>query len=159
VTRRQWKLRGVHADARRKSYSVSFRSVSRKQSLNLDGPRCRDLMLPLFPLFLFLEDVLWSLISLSTVIFDIVVIMEWTIPNESRIYRIHRRGPYPKKSRRVLLVTGQFTTVKYRSEQDYPSVVSWVIRESDLVSQALRRKNPRDVGNIDNFFLLPSVTV
>ncbi len=34
-------------------------------SLSLDGPRCRGLMLHLFPLFLFLEDVLGSLISLS----------------------------------------------------------------------------------------------
>jgi hypothetical protein len=37
-------------------------------------------MLPLFPLFLFLE-------GLRTVIFDIVeyIIMEWTMPNESRM--------------------------------------------------------------------------
>jgi hypothetical protein len=30
----------------------------RKQSLRLGGPCCRDLKLLLFPLFLFLEDVL-----------------------------------------------------------------------------------------------------
>jgi hypothetical protein len=47
--------------------------VCRKNQI-LDGSRCRDLMLPLFPLFLFLEDV---------IIFDIVeyIIMQWTIPN------------------------------------------------------------------------------
>ncbi len=66
VTRRQWKLRSVlRADVRMKSNSVRLRSGYRKQSLTLDGSPCRDLMLPLFPLFLFLEDVLWSLISLT----------------------------------------------------------------------------------------------
>jgi hypothetical protein len=40
------------------THSVRLGSGCRKQSLSLDGPRCRDLMLRLFPLFLFLEDVL-----------------------------------------------------------------------------------------------------
>jgi ribosomal protein L37E len=50
------------------------------------------------------------------VIFDIVeyIIMEWTMPNESRICRICRRGAYPKKKKRS--VAGQFAAVKYRSE-------------------------------------------
>ncbi len=45
-----------------------------RKNQSLDGSRRRDLMLPLFPLFLFLEDV---------IIFDIVeyIIMEWTMPN------------------------------------------------------------------------------
>jgi hypothetical protein len=49
------------------------------------------------------------------VIFDIVeyIIMEWTIPNESRICRMCRRGAYPKKKKSV---AGQFAAVKYRSE-------------------------------------------
>jgi hypothetical protein len=40
------------------NHSVRLRSGCSKQSLSLDRSRCRDLMLPLFPLFLFLEDVL-----------------------------------------------------------------------------------------------------
>ena len=46
-------------------------------------------------------------------IFDIVeyIIMEWTMPNESRIRRICRRVPKKKKS-----VADQFAAVKYRSE-------------------------------------------
>ena len=49
-------------------------------------------------------------------IFDIVefIIMEWTMPNESRICRICRRGAYPKKKKKS--VAGQFAAVKYRSE-------------------------------------------
>jgi hypothetical protein len=39
------------------THSVRLRS-GRKQSLSLDGPRYRDWMLPLFPLFVFLQDVL-----------------------------------------------------------------------------------------------------
>ncbi len=48
-------------------------------------------------------------------IFDIVeyIIMEWTLPNESRICRICRRGAYPKKKKSL---AGQFAAVKYRSE-------------------------------------------
>ena len=47
-------------------------------------------------------------------IFDIVqyIIMEWTMPNESRICR---RVLMLKKRRRVLLAT-EFAEVKYRSE-------------------------------------------
>jgi hypothetical protein len=53
----------ARADSRRKSsHSARLRSGCRKQSLSLDGPRCRDLMLPLFPLFPFL-GLLRSLIS------------------------------------------------------------------------------------------------
>jgi hypothetical protein len=55
----------VRWHAQEETHSVSLRSENKKQSLSLDGPRCRDLMLPLFFPFLFLEDVLWSLISLS----------------------------------------------------------------------------------------------
>ena len=51
--------------AGRVTHSARLRSVCKKQSLGLDEPRCRDFMFPLFPLFLFLEDVLGSLISLS----------------------------------------------------------------------------------------------
>jgi hypothetical protein len=45
------------------------------------------------------------------VIFDIVghIIMEWTMPNESRICR----SAYPKKKKSV---ADQFAAVKYRSE-------------------------------------------
>jgi hypothetical protein len=52
-------------------------------------------MITLFPLFLFLEDVL--------VIFDIVeyIIMEWKMPNESRICR----RVLILKKRRVLLAS------------------------------------------------------
>jgi hypothetical protein len=41
------------------------------------------------------------------VIFDIVeyIIMEWTMPNESRIYGICRRVLIPKTRRRVLLAS------------------------------------------------------
>jgi hypothetical protein len=48
------------------------------------------------------------------VIFDIVeyIIMEWTMPNESRICRICRRVLISKKK----CVAGQFAAVKYRSE-------------------------------------------
>ncbi len=49
VTRKLWKLRSVSTDASRKSHSFSLRSGCRKQSLSLDGSRCRDLMLSLFP--------------------------------------------------------------------------------------------------------------
>jgi hypothetical protein len=53
------------------------------------------------------------------VIFDIVeyIIMEWTwtMPNESRICRICRRGAYPKKKKKKS-VAGQFAAVTYRSE-------------------------------------------
>jgi hypothetical protein len=61
------------------------------------GLCCRDLILPLFPLFLFLEDV-------RTEIFDTAeyIIMEWTMPNESRIYR---RVHILKRKRRVLLAS------------------------------------------------------
>ncbi len=47
-------------------------------------------------------------------IFDIVeyIIMEWTMPNESRICRICRRVLISKKK----CVAGQFAAVKYRSE-------------------------------------------
>jgi len=50
------------------------------------------------------------------VIFDIVdyIIMEWTMPNESQMCRICRRGAYPKKKKKS--VAGQFAAVKYRSE-------------------------------------------
>ncbi len=68
------------------THSVSLRSDCRKQGLSLDGPRCRDLMLPL--------SVPPVPISRGrTVIYDIVeyIIMEWTVPNESRIWRICRR--------------------------------------------------------------------
>ena len=48
-------------------------------------------------------------------IFDIVeyIIMEWTMPNESRICRICRRVLILKKKKSV---AGQVATVKYRSE-------------------------------------------
>jgi hypothetical protein len=48
------------------------------------------------------------------VIFDVVeyIIMEWTMPNESRICR---KGLILKKERRKS-VAGQFAAVKYRSE-------------------------------------------
>ncbi len=47
-------------------------------------------------------------------LFDIVeyVIMEWTMPNESRICRICRRVLILKKKS----VAGQFAAVKYKSE-------------------------------------------
>ena len=62
----------------------------------IDGPRCRVLMLPLSPV---------PISRGRTVIFDIVeyIIMEWTMPNESRICRICRRGLIKKK--RVLLAS------------------------------------------------------
>jgi hypothetical protein len=49
------------------------------------------------------------------VIFDIVeyIIMEWTMPNESRICRICRRVLILKKKKSV---ADQFAAVKYRSE-------------------------------------------
>jgi hypothetical protein len=71
------------------------------------------------------------------VIFDIAeyIIMEWTMPNESRICRICRRGTYPKKKKKS--VAGQFAAVKYRSEtygwtqklnrEDYGVHKYWVI--------------------------------
>ena len=82
--------------------SVSLKSGCRKKSLSLDGPCCRDVILPLFLMFLFLRDV-------RTVIFDIVeyMIMEWTMPNESRVC-----NPKAKKKS----VADQFAAVKYRSE-------------------------------------------
>ena len=39
--------------------------------------------------------------------------MEWTMPNESRIYRICRRA-YPEENKKS--IPGQFAAVKYRSE-------------------------------------------
>ncbi len=47
---------------------------------------------------------------------DIVeyIIMEWTMPNESRICRICRRMPILKKKTET--VAGQFAAVKYKSE-------------------------------------------
>ena len=50
-------------------------------------------------------------------IFDIVeyIIMEWTMPNESRICRICRRVPILKKQQ-TESVAGQFAAVKYKSE-------------------------------------------
>jgi hypothetical protein len=50
------------------------------------------------------------------VIFDIVeyIIMEWTMPIESRIYRLCRRLLISKKKKKS--VAGQFAAVKYRSE-------------------------------------------
>jgi hypothetical protein len=58
-------------------------------------------MLPLFPLFPFLDS------KGRTVIFDIVeyIIMEWTMPNEGRIYRVCRSLLILKKRRKVLLVS------------------------------------------------------
>jgi hypothetical protein len=52
------------------------------------------------------------------VIFDIVEynIIEGTMPNESRICRIWRRGAYPKKKKKS--VGGQFAAVKYTMRQD-----------------------------------------
>ena len=49
-------------------------------------------------------------------IFDIVknLIMEWTMPNESRICRICRGVLIQKKKNKS--VAGQFAAVKYRSE-------------------------------------------
>jgi hypothetical protein len=49
------------------------------------------------------------------VIFDIVeyIIMEWTMPNESRIFRICRSA-YPKNKKKS--VAGQFAATKDRSE-------------------------------------------
>ena len=51
-------------------------------------------------------------------IFDIVeyIIMEWTMPNDSRICRICRSlpGAYPPPKKKS--VAGQFAAVKYRSE-------------------------------------------
>ncbi len=49
-------------------------------------------------------------------IFDIVeyIIMEWTMPNESRICRICRRLLILKKKK--MSVAGWFVAVKYRSE-------------------------------------------
>jgi hypothetical protein len=70
------------------------------------------------------------------VIFDIAeyIIMEWTMPNESRICRICRSA-YPKKKKKS--VAGQFAAVKYRSEtygwtqklnrEDYGVHKYWVI--------------------------------
>ena len=48
-------------------------------------------------------------------IFDIVeyIIMEWTMPNESRICRI-QEGAYPKKRKKS--VAGHFAIVRYRPE-------------------------------------------
>ena len=73
MTRRQLKLRSVRASGR-VTHCVRLRS-------GLEWTRCRDLMLPLTPV----PPVPNS--RGRTVIFDIVeyVIMEWTIPNESRI--------------------------------------------------------------------------
>ena len=50
-----------------------------------------------------------------TVIFGIVeyIIMEWTMPNESRICRIWRRVLILKKKKSV---SGQFSAVRYRAE-------------------------------------------
>jgi hypothetical protein len=54
------------------------------------------------------------------VIFDIVeyIIMEWTMPNESRICRICRSLPgcLSLKKKKKKSVAGQFAAVKYRSE-------------------------------------------
>ena len=52
-------------------------------------------------------------------IFDIVdyIITEWTMPNESQMCRICRRGAYPKKKKKS--VAGQFAAVKCRSETYY----------------------------------------
>jgi len=49
------------------------------------------------------------------VIFDVVeyIIMEWTMPNESRKQDM-QEGAYPKKKKKS--VPGQFAAVKYRSE-------------------------------------------
>jgi hypothetical protein len=41
--------------------------------------------------------------------------MEWTMPNENRIYRIYRRVHILKKKRKKS-VADQFDTVKYRPE-------------------------------------------
>ncbi len=50
-------------------------------------------------------------------IFDIVeyIIMEWTMPNESRICRMCRRCLSSKKKKKKS-VAGQFAAVEYRSE-------------------------------------------
>ena len=49
-------------------------------------------------------------------IFDIVEnIMEWTVPNENRMWKMYRRVFLKKKQS----VSGQFTAVKYRSEKYY----------------------------------------
>ena len=52
-------------------------------------------------------DIVESISRGRTVIFDIVeyIIMEWTLPNESRICRICRRGIILKKKRRMLLAS------------------------------------------------------
>ena len=78
--------------AGRVTHSVSLRLGCKKQSLSLDGPRCRDWMLPLFPLFLISPG--------RTVIFDIVeyIIIECTMPIESQICKLCR-------PRRVLILS------------------------------------------------------
>ncbi len=45
-------------------------------------------------------------------IFDIVefIILEWTMPNESRICKICRRGAYPKKKKVLLASLPQSST-------------------------------------------------
>ena len=49
-------------------------------------------------------------------IFDIVeyIIIEWTMPNESRICKHMQEGAYPKTKRRLLLTSLQ--QFKYKSE-------------------------------------------
>ncbi len=46
-------------------------------------------------------------------IFDIVeyIIMEWTMPNESRICRICRRGAYPKKKKKKSVASDQLASL------------------------------------------------
>ena len=50
VTRRQKKLRSVRADARRKSLVLEGSDQAIENRVSLDEPRCRDLMLPQFPM-------------------------------------------------------------------------------------------------------------
>jgi hypothetical protein len=82
-------------------YNGYLRSDCRKQSLSLDSPRCRDFPVPIS--------------RGRTVIFDIVeyIIMEWTIPNEIRIFRICRRVCILKKRRGVLLTSFPQTSTGY----------------------------------------------
>ena len=98
--------------AQEESHSVRLRSGCRKQSLSLDGPPCRDLMLPPVPP-----------VPISrggrTVIFDIVEYVrvyyngmdnaEWK-PNMQDM----QESAYPKKKKKS--VAGQFAAVKYKSE-------------------------------------------
>ena len=63
-------------------------------------------------------------------IFDIVEnIMEWTVPNENRMWKMYRRVFLKKKQS----VSGQFTAVKYRSEKYYWTQKSITGRESQSV--------------------------